>query len=336
MSSIFNNKSILITGGTGSFGKTFARYLVENEKPKKVIIFSRDEFKQHMMRMEFAKHESKMRYFLGDVRDLDRLQRAFKGVDIVVHAAALKQVPAVEYDPFEGVKTNILGSQNVITAAIDQGVGQALLVSTDKAAEPVNLYGATKMCAEKLFVASNVYSPHGTKFAAVRYGNLVLSRGSVTETLLRDSKNHVQITHEEMTRFWMTFDGSHQLVNYALTEMEGGEVFVPKIPSMKITDLFKTLAPKAKHTVSGLRAGERIHEILLTDEESMRSFDLGKYFVILPHRTISPKGAKHYEKYAKMGKATKHGFSFRSDTNEEWLEPSELKRLLKLETVKHV
>ena len=335
MSGVFKNKIILITGGTGSFGKTFARYLVENENPKKVIILSRDEFKQHLMKMEFAKQESLMRYFLGDVRDLDRLQRAFHGVDIVVHAAALKQVPAVEYDPFEGVKTNILGSQNVITACIDQGVEKALLVSSDKAAEPVNLYGATKMCAEKLFVASNIYSPHGTKFSAVRYGNFVLSRGSITETLLRDTHDNVSITHEEMTRFWMTFDGSHQLVRYALTEMEGGEVFVPKIPSMKITDLFKALAPKAKHKVGGLRAGERIHEILLTEEESMRSFDVGKYFVILPHKTIAPKQAKHYEKYAKIGKATKHGFRYRSDTNEDWLAPEDLKKVLKLEVTKH-
>lgn len=327
--SMFNNKTILITGGTGSFGKNFAKFLLDNYKLTKLIIFSRDEFKQFKMAEEFQDPDYRLRFFLGDVRDLARLQRAFNGVDIVIHAAALKQVPTLEYNPTEAVKTNIIGSQNVIDAAIDQKVSKVLLVSSDKAVHPINLYGATKLCAEKLFVAANSYSPHTTLFSAVRYGNVVGSRGSIIETLLASEKTtgKVKITDPKMTRFWLTLEQSFGLVKFALENMEGGEIIVPKIPSMKLGDLFDAVVPAAKKEVIGLRPGEKMHEILLTETESKNSLLVGQYFVILPE--ISSTG-NTYKKYRRLGKKLKANFRFASDTNTAWLTKTNFKNKIKI------
>lgn len=324
---MYNNKTILVTGGTGSLGRSYARFLLENHAPKKVIVFSRDELKQFQMDKEFAKYGN-VRFFLGDVRDLARLERAFQGVDIVVHAAALKQVPALEYNPFEAVQTNIVGSQNVITAALDQGVERVLLVSTDKAAHPVNLYGATKMCAERLFVSSNVYAksgPKATKFSVVRYGNVLGSRGSVVENILtREKKEPLKLTDPEMTRFWITLDQCFALITYALTSMVGGEVFVPKIPSMKVSDLFEALAPGCEIIVTGIRPGEKIHETLVTTEEMRTTVDMGKYFIILPPSLMD---ASRYAKYKKSKRMKGQERMYTSNTNTEWLDTRTLHKL---------
>ena len=321
---MFNHKTILITGGTGSFGKNFAKFLLANYKVKKLIIFSRDEFKQLKMAEEVK--DERLRFFLGDVRDLQRLQRAFHKVEIVIHAAALKQVPTLEYNPFEAIKTNILGSQNVVEAALDNKVSNTLLVSSDKAAQPINLYGATKLCAEKQFIAANSYSPlKGPKFSAVRYGNVMGSRGSIIESLLKnkDVKN-VKVTHPEMTRFWITLEQSFKLVTFAIQEMVGGEIFIPKIPSMKLTDLFDVLTPGTKREFTGIRPGEKMHEVLLTSDESRRTVELNNYFVILPDIFSKDKVYKKYEK----SKKTKEGFHFSSNTNKVWLTKSGFKKEL--------
>lgn len=305
-------KTVLITGGTGSFGKNFAKHILANSKLKKLIIFSRDELKQSQMEIEL--NDGRARFFIGDVRDLPRLQRAFHGVDIVVHAAALKQVPALEYNPFEAVKTNILGSENVIEAAIDQGVEKAVLVSTDKAAMPVNLYGSTKLCAEKLFIAGNAYGTGKTRFSVVRYGNVVGSRGSIIETLIRNKGAHtVHITDERMTRFWIDLEQAFNIVLFALKNMEGGEIFIPKALSMKLTDLFDILAPKAKRNIIGIRPGEKVHEVLLTKEEARHAVELKDYFVVLPENISSLKQEKGLQKHRKLGKSLKHDFHFTSN-----------------------
>ena len=324
---IFNRKTILITGGTGSFGKTFIQYLLKNYKTKKLIVFSRDEFKQFKMGEEIPHPDNlKLRYFLGDVRDLPRLEMAFRGVDIVIHAAALKQVPTLEYNPTEAIKTNIIGSQNVIEAAINQRVPRVLLISSDKAVQPINLYGATKLSAEKLFVAANSYSPHKTLFSAVRYGNVIASRGSIIETILTSQNKigSIKITDPEMTRFWLTLKQSCQLVTFALENMKGGEIFIPNIPSMKIGNLFKAIAPDAKTEIIGLRPGEKMHEILLTEHESRNAFLLNNYFVILPE--ISSLDNQIYKKYIKNGKKMSKNFQFTSDTNTQWLDDKNLKK----------
>ena len=309
------NKTVLVTGGTGSFGKHFVKHLLANTKAKKVIVFSRDELKQFQMEAEIS--DPRIRFFIGDVRDLPRLERAFEGVDVVVHAAALKQVPALEYNPFEAVKTNVLGSQNVIEAALNKGVTQALLISTDKAAMPVNLYGATKLTAEKLFVAGNAYGGGRTKFSAVRYGNVVGSRGSIIEHLIKNKNAHtVHITDERMTRFWIDLDQAIDLVLYALREMEGGEIFVPKVPVMKISDLFDLLVPKAKREVIGIRPGEKVHELLLTREESRHALDIGDYFVVLPEQATE-SGNRRLKKFHKKGKKLPTDFHFASNENSE-------------------
>ncbi|MCB9805871.1 UDP-N-acetylglucosamine 4,6-dehydratase (inverting) [Candidatus Nomurabacteria bacterium] len=326
--SIYRNKTILITGGTGSFGKNYINFLLTKHKPKKVIVFSRDELKQFQMEKEFQ-NDKRIRFFLGDVRDLSRLQRAFHGVDIVVHAAALKQVPAMEYNPMEAIKTNVEGSQNVLNAAIDQRVDYVLLISTDKASAPVNLYGATKMCAEKLFVASNVYSGDAhTKLSAVRYGNVIGSRGSIVETILNSNDNSpLGITHPDMTRFWITLDQCFELVTYALTNMQGGEIFIPKVPSMKVSDLFGALAPDRRVKVVGIRPGEKIHESLITTEESSRGLDLGDYFVICPV-TVGTDLFK--DKYKKgVCKVLKKDFAYTSDTNKKWLKEKDIQKIIK-------
>jgi len=314
------NKTILITGGTGSFGKNFAKFLLDNFNLKKLIIFSRDELKQFNMQRELS--NERLRFFIGDVRDLQRLERAFDGVDVVIHAAALKQVPILEYNPFEAVKTNILGSQNVVDAAIDQGVERVLLISTDKAAQPVNLYGSTKLCAEKLFVSGNSYAGGRTKFSCVRYGNVLGSRGSIVETLLkkRDMEN-VQITDLEMTRFWITLKQAFDLVMFALENMEGGEIFIPKIPSMKLVDLFDVIVPGIEKEIIGIRPGEKLHEVLLTEQESRHSLSLENYYVILPEFVQDVR----YKKYKENGKALENDFRFASHTNEDWLEGEKLK-----------
>ena len=323
------NKTVLITGGTGSFGKNFSQYLLLNSEIKKLIIFSRDEFKQSQMRTLLSDDE-RLRFFIGDVRDLPRLERAFGGVDIVVHAAALKQIPALEYNPFEAVKTNIFGSQNVIDAAIDRGVKKVVLISTDKAAQPSNLYGSTKLCAEKLFISGNSYTSGKTLFSCVRYGNVVGSRGSIVEILLK-AKNHnsVNITHEEMTRFWINLDQSFKLVLFALEAMSGGEIFVPKIPSMKIVDLFKAVAPKAKHKITGIRPGEKLHEVLVTKEEARHTIELEDYFVILPEHEEVFNGGVNHVKILASGKKLPRDFIYSSDTNTVWLSKGEFGRMAK-------
>lgn len=308
------DKTVLITGGTGSFGKNFAKYILANSKLKKLIIFSRDELKQSQMEAEL--NDERLRFFIGDVRDLQRLERAFEGVDIVVHAAALKQVPALEYNPFEAVKTNILGSQNIIEAALDQKVQKVVLVSTDKAAMPINLYGSTKLCAEKLFIAGNAYSADGkTRFSAVRYGNVVGSRGSIIEKLILNKGAHtVHITDERMTRFWIDLEQAFNIVLFALQHMEGGEIFIPKALSMKLTDLFDILAPKAKRHIIGIRPGEKVHEVLLTKEESRHAVELKDYFVVLPENIGSLEQTNGLKKFFKQGKPLKSDFHFTSDT----------------------
>lgn len=273
-----------MTGGTGSFGQKFVDRLIQLNVCKKIIIFSRDEFKQHQMRQKFD--NQLIRFFLGDVRDLSRLQRAFSGVDIVVHAAALKQVPALEYNPLEAIKTNVNGTQNVIDAALDADVKKALFVSTDKAVNPVNLYGGTKFCAEKLWVAANAYCPKTDKhraFSVVRYGNVIGSRGSIVEILNEQKKTGtVTLTDEKMTRFWMTIEQSVDLVLYALRMMNGGETFIPKLPAMKLPDLILAIAPDCQVKIIGIRPGEKLHEMLLADNEVRRTKDGGEYFIVEP------------------------------------------------------
>ena len=313
---MFSGKSILITGGTGSFGKAFTRFLLENTDAKKIIVFSRDELKQYHMQKELS--DPRLRFFICDVRDLPRLQRAFSGVDIVIHAAALKQVPAMEYNPSEAVKTNILGSQNVVDAAIDQGVEKALLISTDKAVYPINLYGSTKLCAEKLFISGNALGGNTTKFSVARYGNVIGSRGSIIDVLMRE-KNlaRVQITDEAMTRFWIHMEQALQLVLFSLEQMEGGEIFIPKIPSMKLVDLFDTLAPNVPREIVGLRPGEKIHEMLFTEHEARRAYDVGSYFAILPEFNFWADSA--YQKYGSLGSKLVEVVSYSSHTNTVWL-----------------
>lgn len=325
--SFLNNKTILVTGGTGSFGSAFVRFLLDFPKVKKVIVFSRDELKQSELARELR--DRRLRFFLGDVRDGERLERAFHGVDIVVHAAALKQVPTLEYNPFEAVKTNILGSQNVINAAIDAGVEKALLISTDKAVEPINLYGSTKQVAEKLFVAGNFYAAGLTKCATVRYGNVIGSRGSLIELLQRkrDAKEF-ELTDPAMTRFWLSLEESFSLVLKALSHMVGGEIFVPsEIRSSTVTSVFEALRPEAKLRVTGIRPGEKLHETLLTAEEADRSVQLDSLTVILPaNRTAMNPG--RFRVYETRGKKLPASFSMRSNKHDRTLSAAELKSLV--------
>ncbi len=320
------NKVILVTGGTGSFGRRYVKHLIEQSEAKKIIVFSRDERKQHQMQQEL--HDSRLRFFLGDVRDLPRLERALYGVDIVVHAAALKQIPMLEYNPFEAVKTNIIGSQNVIDAAIDLSVKKVLLISTDKAAQPINLYGSTKLCAEKLFINGNSYSRGQTSLSCVRYGNVIGSRGSIVETLMnnREAKK-VFITDERMTRFWITYDQAMGLVDFALHSMIGGEIFIPKIPSMKLVDLFMALTPQAEREIVGIRPGEKLHEVLLTNEEARHALELEDYYVILPEDpTIFDE--QRFSGIMQDGKSLHPEFSYASHTNNVWLTRETLVELI--------
>lgn len=323
----FDDKIVLITGGTGSFGKSLVKLLINQTKVKKIIVFSRDELKQSNMQNEIT--DERLRFFLGDIRDLQRLERAFQGVEIVVHAAALKQVPTLEYNPFEAVKTNIIGSQNVIDAAIDCAVDKVLLISTDKAAQPVNLYGSTKLCAEKLFINGNSYAGGKTKFSVVRYGNVIGSRGSIVETLLNCKNGEkVCLTDERMTRFWITLEQSHDLVIYALKNMAGGEIYIPKIPSMKLVDMFEALAPGVPRKIIGIRPGEKLHEVLLTCEEVRNAVELDKYFVILPEYS-NVFNLEKYNKYLEQGGKLAPDFSYHSHTNTDWITVDDLRILIK-------
>jgi UDP-N-acetylglucosamine 4,6-dehydratase len=319
----WQNLTVLITGGTGSFGKKFTEVMLQEYHPKKLIIFSRDELKQHEMRTRGFDHPS-LRYFIGDVRDRERLHRALAGVDLVVHAAALKQVPACEYNPFEAVKTNVLGAQNIIDAAIDAGVCQVLALSTDKAVNPINLYGATKLVAEKLFVQGNSYSgAEGTRFSCVRYGNVVGSRGSVIPLFEKQrASGHITITDGRMTRFWLTLEQGVRFVIRCIEEMQGGEVFVPKIPSMRIIDLAKAVAPGCEIEFVGIRPGEKLHEVLVSRDESRYTLELEDMFVIQPvHPWWEPSNWNR-------GKLLPDGFKFASDKNDRWLTIEELQQMI--------
>jgi len=325
---MFDDKVILITGGTGSFGQRFTGYLFEHHKPKKVIIFSRDEFKQHEMAKNFSESKYAIRFFLGDIRDKERLYRSFEGVDYVIHAAALKQVPAAEYNPFEAVKTNILGAQNIIDAAIDRGVKKVIALSTDKAVSPINLYGATKLAMEKLFIAANNYvGSKDTSFALVRYGNVIGSRGSVIPLFNGMKNNGVKkfpITDERMTRFWITLDQGATLVAQAVEESVGGEVFVPKIPSMKVLDLIKAISKDAEYEVVGIRPGEKIHESLVSEDDGRNTIDTIDKYVILPPFA---NGGNKYHRYTKFPRKS-DGFSYRSDNNAQWLTVEEIEQFI--------
>lgn len=316
-----NDKVILVTGGTGSFGRKFVEIVLRRWRPKKLIVFSRDELKQSEMHRQFI--SPALRYFIGDVRDLDRLRRAMHGVDIVVHAAALKQVPACEYNPFEAVKTNVLGAANVIDAAIDAGVGKVLAVSTDKAVSPVNLYGATKLCAEKLFVQGNAYAGlGGCRFSCARYGNVVGSRGSVIPIFLGQRANGtVTVTDEHMTRFCITLEQGVDFVLRCLDLMQGGEIFVPKIPSMRIMDLVKAVAPECRVEFTGIRAGEKVHEVLVSEDEAHYTVEFDDMYVIQP---VHPWSNRDHWAH---GRHLPHGFKFSSDTNRWWLSVDDLQKL---------
>lgn len=316
------NKIILITGGTGSFGKKFTKKALELGV-KKVIIFSRDELKQYEMKQEFN-NDKRLRFFIGDVRDQNRLHRAFDGVDIVIHAAAMKHVDACEYNPFEAVKTNIHGAQNIIEAAIDCGVEKVIALSTDKACAPVNLYGATKLASDKLFVAANSYvGDKPTRFAVVRYGNVVGSRGSVVPFFkkIKDT-GVVPITDERMTRFWITLEQGVQFVLDNLERMHGGEIFVPKIPSMNIMDLAKAIAPECKTKVVGIRPGEKLHEAMIMEDDARHTLEHDTYYVIQPEFPFWSK------QFADGGKELPEGFEYTSDKNEKWLTGEELRELV--------
>lgn len=320
----WTQKNILVTGGTGSFGKKFIEVLLRDYQPERVIVYSRDELKQHEMRMAGFNHPN-LRYFIGDIRDLPRLKRAFNGVDIVVHAAALKQVPACEYNPMEAIKTNILGSSNVVDAALDAGVEKVLALSTDKAVNPVNLYGATKLAAEKLMVQSNAYAGGmTTRFSCVRYGNVVGSRGSVVPLFLqqRDSGT-VTLTDERMTRFWISLDQGVQFVIRCIEEMHGGEVFVPKIPSMKMVDLARAVAPNAKIKIIGIRPGEKLHEVLISEDEARTTVELADMYVVQPAEALW-----FGHSWEDQGKRLPDGYHYASDNNSEWLTVAEIQDIV--------
>lgn len=317
-----DGKNILITGGTGSFGKTFVRTVLTAHRPRRVVVFSRDELKQFEMQQEFG--DPRLRFFIGDVRDLDRLMMAFAGVDVVVHAAAMKQVPACEYNPFEAIKTNVLGAQNVITAAIERGVERVIALSTDKAANPVNLYGATKLCSDKLFVAANAYASRAqTRFSVVRYGNVVGSRGSVVPLFLRlRETGRIPITDTRMTRFWITLQQGVNFVLRMLARMHGGEIFVPKIPSMRILDLAQAIAPDCQYDIVGIRPGEKLHEVMIPEDDARHAVEVEDFYVIKP--PFNWWGAKNWSE----GRPLPDGFCYSSDKNDWWLTVAELQEMI--------
>lgn len=324
---MLNGKTILVTGGTGSFGNAFTRYALEHYEPKKIIIYSRDEYKQFVMRNNFKDYDEKIRYFIGDVRDEQRLRRALNGVDYIIHAAALKQVPACEYNPMEAVKTNIDGAMNVVNAALDMGVEKVVALSTDKAVNPVNLYGGTKLVSDKLFIAANAYrGQSGTIFSVVRYGNVAGSRGSVIpffHKLIESGAPELPITDFRMTRFWISLDEGIQLVIKALEEAQGGETFISKIPSFKVTDLATAMAPGLKQVEVGIREGEKLHECMVPAADSMTTYEYEKNFVIYPHMEWCDLSKLDL----KGGKKVESGFVYDSGTNTEWLSVDELRKL---------
>lgn len=324
---MLNHRTILITGGTGSFGKMFCQIVLERYPDiDRLIVFSRDELKQFEMAQQFQNH-SKLRFFIGDVRDKDRLFRAMDGVDYVVHAAALKQVPAAEYNPIEAIKTNINGAENVINVAIDRGVKKVIALSTDKACNPINLYGATKLCSDKLFTAGNAYAgSKETRFAVVRYGNVVGSRGSVVPFFLQcREKGRIPITDPRMTRFWITLEQGVEFVLKNFQRMHGGELFIPKIPSMNIMDLAEAIAPGCKTEVIGIRPGEKLHEYMISTDDSRNTLEYDDYFVIQPDFVWWPRD--QYE--AKNGgKPVAQGFSYSSNDNDQWLTVEELRQMI--------
>lgn len=329
MKNTFDGKTILVTGGTGSFGQKFVRHVLDNHTPKKIIVFSRDELKQFEMAQKFP-NENRIRFFLGDVRDYQRLLRAFDGVDIVVHAAALKQVPAAEYNPIECIKTNVYGAENIINAAIDSGVEKVLALSTDKAVNPINLYGATKLCSDKLFVAANSYSiTKLTRFSVVRYGNVIGSRGSVIPFFNEQKKTGIlPITDERMTRFWITLQQGVEFVAQCLDCMLGGEVFISKIPSMRITDLAKAIAPECELKIIGIRPGEKLHEIMVPADESQNALEFKKFFIIKP--SVSWGSINYDALYqGEKGKPVPQDFYYASDNNTQWISIEELKEVVK-------
>lgn len=331
---ILDDKTILITGGTGSFGKCFTRYALEHYNPKKIIIYSRDEFKQFNMENDFRKYDPdhKLRFFIGDVRDRDRMERAFENVDYVIHAAALKQVPACEYNPDEAIKTNIHGAQNVIDAALKTGVKKVVALSTDKAVNPVNLYGGTKLVSDKLFIAANAYvGAKDTCFSIVRYGNVAGSRGSVIpffESLIEQGKTELPITDLRMTRFWISLEQGVELVIKALEEAKGGETFISKIPSFKITDLAEAMLPGCAKKEVGIRPGEKLHEVMVTTEDSFTTYEYDKHYIIYPQMVWSTS-----RRPEPTGKKVEEGFYYSSGNNREWLSVEDLKRLLKTDVI---
>ncbi len=329
---MLNNKVILVTGGTGSFGKAFTKYVLTNYDPKKIIIYSRDEFKQFIMQNDFKKEFpdkfSKLRFFIGDVRDRERLTRAMEGVDYVIHAAALKQVPACEYNPAEAIKTNIHGALNVIDSALDTGVKKVVALSTDKAVNPVNLYGGTKLVSDKLFIAANAYA--GSKdinFSIVRYGNVAGSRGSVIPFFydkIQKGEKDLPITDYRMTRFWISLQQGVELVIKALKDAKGGETFISKIPSFKITDLAEAMLPGCNKPEVGIREGEKLHEIMVTVEDSMTTYEYDKHFIVYPQMVFQERAT-----VLPGGKKVPEGFSYSSGNNTEWLTVEEIRELLK-------
>lgn len=324
-----DGQTILVTGGTGSFGKSFIKKVIQNHKPKKVIVYSRDELKQYEMQQELEQFDSApVRFFIGDIRDRDRLNLAVRGVDIIVHAAALKQVPAAEYNPMECIQTNVIGAENVVRASIDNNIKKVIALSTDKAANPINLYGASKLASDKIFIAgNNISGETGTRYSVVRYGNVFGSRGSVIPFFnkLRDEKaEFIPITDERMTRFWITLSQGVDFVLSSLEMMKGGEVFVPKIPSMKITDLAEIIAPGIPHKNVGIRPGEKLHEMMVPVDDGRSTHEMDDRYVLEPSFKFWEASAERYGDYPKV----EEGFKYTSDNNKEWLSEDELKQLL--------
>ena len=328
---MFNNKNILITGGTGSFGKKYTKILLEKYKPNKIIIYSRDELKQYEMSQDY--NDKCMRYFIGDVRDADRLKKATRDVDFIIHAAALKHVPIAEYNPMECIKTNIYGAQNVIDAALENGVSKIIALSTDKAANPVNLYGATKLASDKLFVAANnLVGTQDTQFSVVRYGNVIGSRGSVVpyfQKLINEGSTFLPITDEKMTRFMITLEDGVNFVLKNFERMQGGEIFVPKIPSMRMVDLADAMAPNLEREIIGIRPGEKLHEIMCPADDSHLTFEFDDHFVIAPTITFTKRRDYDHNILGEMGTKVAQGFEYNSGNNKEWLEKEELLKLIK-------
>lgn len=325
---MLNGKAILITGGTGSFGNHFVQYVLQHYKPRKIVVYSRDEYKQFVMKTRLSSSDVPIQYFIGDVRDGDRLRRAFYGVDYVIHAAAMKQVPTCEYNPNEAIKTNIMGAMNVIEAALDTDVKRVVALSTDKAVNPVNLYGGTKLVSDKLFIAANNYTGlSSTRFSIVRYGNVAGSRGSVIpffRGLAQEGKTELPITDFEMTRFWISLEQGVQLVIKALAESKGGETFIAKIPSFKITDLARAILPDCTIKEVGIREGEKLHEVMITKEDSPYTYEYDQHYVIYPHMAWWKN-----EEIIPRGKAVPQGFEYSSGSNKQWLSVGDLQLLLK-------